>query len=61
MVEDVITAQETADILGVTLNNLRQIQHRKTITWVSRSGRKVYYKREDVLAYKEKRDARQSK
>jgi phage antirepressor YoqD-like protein len=53
-----ISAAETAQILGITMNNLRQIQHRKTITWVEKSGRNVYYKREDVEAYKSKRDAR---
>jgi phage antirepressor YoqD-like protein len=59
MVTDgLISAAETAQILGITMNNLRQIQHRKTITWVEKSGRNVYYKREDVEAYKSKRDNR---
>jgi len=59
MVNDgLISAAETAQILGITMNNLRQIQHRKTITWVEKSGRNVYYKRDDVEAYKSKRDAR---
>jgi phage antirepressor YoqD-like protein len=59
MVTDgLISAAETAQILGITMNNLRQIQHRKTITWVEKSGRNVYYKREDVEAYKTKRDNR---
>jgi len=56
--EGLISAAETAEMLGITMNNLRQIQHRKTITWVEKSGRNVYYKREDVEAYKSKRDAR---
>jgi phage antirepressor YoqD-like protein len=59
MVTDgLVSAAETAQILGITMNNLRQIQHRKTITWVEKSGRNVYYKREDVEAYKLKRDNR---
>ena len=59
MVTDgLISAAETAQILGITMNNLRQIQHRKTITWVEKSGRNVYYKLDDVVAYKSKRDAR---
>ena len=58
VIEGLISAQETADILGITMNNLRQIQHRKTIAWVEKSGRNVYYKREDVMNYKAKRDAR---
>jgi hypothetical protein len=40
------------------MNNLRQIQHRKTITWVEKSGRNVYYRRTDVEAYLAKRQAR---
>jgi len=58
MVDDVISAAEAAEILGITMNNLRQIQHRKSIQWVQKSGRNVYYKREDVMNYKAKRDAR---
>lgn len=57
-IEGLISAKETADILGITMNNLRQIQHRKTIAWVEKSGRNVYYKSADVEAYKAKRDAR---
>jgi hypothetical protein len=58
MVDDVVSAQEAAEILGINMNNLRQIQHRKSIQWVSKSGRNVYYKRADIEAYKAKRDGR---
>ena len=61
MVEDgLISAAETAEILGINMNNLRQIQHRKTITWVEKSGRNVYYRREDVEAYLAKRNSRKN-
>lgn len=53
--ETVISAAEAADILGVTLNNLRQLQNRKRIQWVKKSGRNVYYKLEDILAFRETR------
>ena len=56
--EGLVTAQEAADILGINMNNLRQIQHRKSIQWVQKSGRNVYYKRQDIEDYKTKRDAR---
>lgn len=56
--DDLISAAETAEILGINMNNLRQIQHRKSLVWVKKAGRNVYYKREDVAAYKAKRDAR---
>jgi hypothetical protein len=46
--EDLVSAAETAEILGITMNNLRQIQHRKTLVWVQKAGRNVYYKREDA-------------
>jgi phage antirepressor YoqD-like protein len=61
MVEDgLISAAETAEILNINMNNLRQIQHRKTITWVEKSGRNVYYRREDVEAYLVKRNSRKN-
>jgi phage antirepressor YoqD-like protein len=56
--EGLISAAETAEMLGITMNNLRQIQHRKTITWVEKLGRNVYYRRVDVEAYLAKRQAR---
>lgn len=56
--EGLISAAETAEMLGITMNNLRQIQHRKTIAWVEKLGRNVYYRRTDVEAYLAKRQAR---
>jgi hypothetical protein len=56
--ENLVSAAEAAEILGIKMNNLRQIQHRKTLVWVQKAGRNVYYKREDVMNYKAKRDAR---
>ncbi len=56
--EDLLTAPEVCEILGITINNLRQIQHRKTLTWVDKRGRNVYYKSVDVDAYKAKRESR---
>jgi hypothetical protein len=40
------------------MNNLRQLQFRKTIAWVKREGKVVFYLADDVRAYKEKRQAR---
>lgn len=56
-----MTAQETADYLGITVNNLRQIQYRGTIKWVRREGRKVFYLTEDVHYYAAKRNLRKNK
>jgi phage antirepressor YoqD-like protein len=59
MVEDnLISAIEAAEMLGIKMNNLRQIQHRKSLVWVKKAGRNVYYQQEDVINYKAKRDAR---
>jgi hypothetical protein len=56
--DDLMSASEVAITLGVTISNLRQIQHRKHLCWVSRVGRKVYYRRDEVEAYRLKREAR---
>ena len=37
------------------MNNLRQMQYRKSLVWVKKTGRNVYYDRAEVEAYKEKR------
>lgn len=56
MVDDLMSAPEVCETLGITLNNLRQIQHRKSLTWVQKSGRNVFYDKADVEAYKNKRN-----
>ena len=54
------TADETAQFLGISINNLRQIQFRGNLKWDNRKGRKVYYRITDVEAYKEKRARRKT-
>jgi predicted site-specific integrase-resolvase len=56
-----MTAVETAEYLKITINNLRQIQHRGNLKWIRREGRKVFYNQTDVFAYAEKRATRKSK
>ena len=56
-----MTAVETAEYLKITINNLRQIQHRRNLKWIRREGRKVFYNQADVFAYAEKRATRKSK
>ena len=53
--ESLMPSAEVAELLGITLNHLRQIQHRKQLCYVSKQGRKVYYRRSDVEAYAQKR------
>jgi hypothetical protein len=58
--EELITAEQTASILGISINNLRQIQFRGNLKWDKRVGRKVYYSVVDVNTYKEKRAKRKT-
>jgi predicted site-specific integrase-resolvase len=53
-----MSSQEVADYLGITINNLRQIQHRGTLKWKRREWRNVFYSTEEVTAYAAKREAR---
>jgi hypothetical protein len=56
--EILMSAQEVANHLSITMNNLRQIQYRKTLAWVKKSGRNVYYRQAEVYAYADKRTKR---
>lgn len=56
--ENWLSSGQTADILAISLNNLRQIQHRKQLVWKKKQGREVYYLEQDVLALAEKRSKR---
>jgi hypothetical protein len=56
-----MSADETANYLGITLNNLRQIQFRKNLVYGRKEGRKVFYAVADVQAYQAKREARKAK
>lgn len=59
--ESLMTSDEAATVLGISMNNLRQIQHRRQLTWVQKVGRQVYYRREDVEAFRQKRQVRLGK
>lgn len=56
MVEELYSSDEVAQLLGITLNNLRQKQHRKQLCWHIKTGRQVFYRKEDVDNYLAKRD-----
>jgi predicted site-specific integrase-resolvase len=57
---DWISAEQTASTLGISINNLRQIQFRGNLKWEKREGRKVFYSITAVNAYKEKRARRKT-
>jgi hypothetical protein len=59
--QDWVSAEETAQILNISINNLRQIQFRGNLKWAKREGRKVYYIRDQILLYADKRNRRKNK
>jgi hypothetical protein len=59
--QDWVSAEETAQILNISINNLRQIQFRGNLKWAKREGRKVYYIRDQILLYSDKRNRRKNK
>lgn len=56
--EGLMSSAEVAQHLGINMNNLRQIQSRKSLAWVKKVGRNVYYRESEVIAYGNKRAAR---
>jgi len=60
MVDELWTSQQVIDYLEITMNNLRQLQFRKTIAWVKKEGKAVFYRAEDVQAYKARRKIRKA-
>jgi len=59
--EEWYSADKTAEILGITINNLRQIQFRGNLKWGKREGRKVFYTPESVNNYATKRNSRKKR
>ena len=60
MVDELWTTQQVIEHLEITMNNLRQLQFRKTIAWVKKEGKAVFYRADEVRAYKEKRETRKT-
>ncbi len=56
--EQLLSSEQTAELLGITTNHLRQIQWRKQLKWHSKKGNRVFYTLADVEAYKETRKSR---
>jgi excisionase family DNA binding protein len=55
-----MTSAEVCEYLGITRNNLYQIQYRGQLKWVNKVGKNAIFEREQVEAYKMKRDNRSS-
>lgn len=53
---ELIDSMTVCEILGITKNNLHQLQHRKQLVWVEKKGKQVYYNPADVEGLKAKRN-----
>jgi len=58
--EGLLTSEDTAALLGITTNHLRQIQWRGALKWRSKQGNRVFYAIEDIKAYAETRKPRKT-
>lgn len=62
---NLLSADQTAERLNITLNHLRQLQFRKQLVWKSKQGKSVFYLETDVTAYSDakrvKNEIRQGK
>lgn len=52
-----MSSQEVCDYLGINANNLYQLRYRGKLQWVEKKGKAVFFQRDQVEAYKIKRDA----
>lgn len=55
-----MTSSEVCEFLGITHNNLYQIQYRGQLKWINKVGKNAIFDREQVEAFKAKRDNRSS-
>jgi len=60
VVDELWDCNQVAEYLGVNINNLRQLQYRRTISWVKKEGKAVFYRAEEIRTYQEKRKARKT-
>lgn len=58
--EGLLSSEDTAALLGITTNHLRQIQWRGALKWKSKQGNRVYYALEDIKNYAETRKPRKT-
>ena len=58
MSEELWSSLQVIEHLKINLNNLRQLQSRKTINWKKKIGKQVFYDAAEIRAYQIKREAR---
>lgn len=59
--EDLVNSQEAAQMIGITVNNFRQLVHKKLIVVAYKQGRTVVFHRADVMRLVEARAAKRVK
>lgn len=57
-VEDLVNSKEAAGMIGITVNNFRQLVHKKLIVVAYKQGRTVVFHRADVMRLVEDRAAK---
>jgi predicted site-specific integrase-resolvase len=60
LVEELWDTAKVIEHLGININNLRQLQYRRTIAWVKKEGKRVFYSADDVKAYRKVRESRKA-
>lgn len=50
-----MTSKEVCEYLGITHNHLYQLVFREKLMWQQKQGKKIYFSRDDVEAYKNER------
>jgi predicted site-specific integrase-resolvase len=60
LVEELWDTAKVIEHLGININNLRQLQHRKTIAWVHKEGKRVFYSADAVKDYGKIRESRKT-
>ena len=58
MSEELWSSLQVIEHLKINLNNLRQLQSRKTINWKKKIGKQVFYDAAEIRAYQIKRESR---
>jgi predicted HTH domain antitoxin len=57
-IEDLVSSKEAAEIIGVKVNNFRQMVFQKKISVAYKRGREVVFHRRDVEALRDRRLAK---
>lgn len=49
--KEILTAEETADFLGISKNYLYKLTHRREIPYYRPNGKLIYFERADLMAW----------